>query len=311
MLAVSNPLTIKKEPNMAILDKNAVKKVANPQTGPKTLAGKNTSSKNAQKASIFTKGYLPSENPEQKQVQFELLCQQWGASDPTRQLLLRTVEEASLGYERLMLAMRQKIEGKMQSLDIAQEFAKQAGINLLEAMNFPSWYFKEGSSEKAFAAKVLDAYAEVITLRRCFSDQLTAQIAQQFPNLYAYVMEGQRQGAILSSVLGQRYRQATPLQNYAAVQKEIEDNHKYHLLWAQDEERFETIIAGIRATQVIEAMDLDKYTRYTTSFQNRIFKGIHGLAIVDQYEAKAVNVLTTNVLEVDDESNTQSDRLEG
>jgi hypothetical protein len=178
-------------------------------------------------------------------------------------------------------------------------------------MNFPSWYFKEGSSEKAFAAKVLDAYAEVITLRRCFSDQLTAQIAQQFPNLYAYVMEGQRQGTILSSVLGQRYRQATPLQNYAAVQKEIEDNHKHHLLWAQDEERFETIIAGIRATQVIEAMDLDKYTRYTTSFQNRIFKGIHGLAIVDQYEAKVVNVLTTNVLEVDDESNTQSDGLEG
>jgi hypothetical protein len=275
--------------------KNVAQKVANPQTGPKTVAGKNTSSKNAQKASIFTKGYLPSENPEQRQAQFELLCQQWGASDPTRQLLLRTVEEASLGYERLMLAMRQKIEGKMQSLDIAQEFAKQAGISVLEAMSFPSWYFKEGSSEKAFAAKVLDAYAEVIALRRCFSDQLTAQIAQQFPNLYAYVMEGQRQGAIFSSVLGQRYRQATPLQNYAAVQKEIEDNHKYHLLWAQDEERFETIITGIRATQVIEAMDLDKYTRYTTSFQNRIFKGIHGLAIVDQYEAKTVQVLPNSV----------------
>lgn len=275
--------------------KNVAQKVANPQTGPKTVAGKNTSSKNAQKASIFTKGYLPSENPEQRQAQFELLCQQWGASDPTRQLLLRTVEEASLGYERLMLAMRQKIEGKMQSLDIAQEFAKQAGISVLEAMSFPSWYFKEGSSEKAYASKILDAYAEVIALRRCFSDQLTAQIAQQFPNLYAYVMEGQRQGAIFSSVLGQRYRQATPLQNYATVQKEIEDNHKYHLLWAQDEERFETIITGIRATQVIEAMDLDKYTRYTTSFQNRIFKGIHGLAIVDQYEAKTVQVLPNSV----------------
>jgi len=271
--------------------KNVVQKAVNPQTGPKTAAGKNASSKNAQKAAIFTKGYLASENPELRQVQFEALCQQWGASDPTRQLLLRTVEEASLGYERLMLAMRQKIEGKMQSLDIAQEFAKQAGMNVLEAMSFPSWYFKEGSSEKAFAHKILDAYAEVIALRRCFSDQLTAQIAQQFPNLYTYVMEGQRQGAIFSSVLGQRYRQATPLQNYAAVQKEIEDNHRHHLIWAQDEARFETIIAGIRATQMIEAMDLDKYTRYTTSFQNRIFKGIHGLAIVDQYESKTVQFL--------------------
>ena len=95
----------------------------------------------------------------------------------------------------------------------------------------------------------------------------------------------------------------------AAVQKEIEENHRYHLLWAQDDERFETIISGIRATQAIEAMDLDKYTRYTTSFQNRIFKGIHGLAIVDQYEAKTVNVLSTKVIVVDNQGDTQSDEL--
>jgi len=78
----------------------------------------------------------------------------------------------------------------------------------------------------------------------------------------------------------------------AALHKEIEETYRHHLLWAQDAERFEIIIAGIRATQVIEAMDLDKYTRYTTSFQNRIFKGIHGLAIVDQYEAKTVYALS-------------------
>ena len=275
---------------------NISKKAVNPQTGPKTVIGKSISSKNAQKASIFTKGYLPSENPEQRQAQFELLCQQWGADDPTRQILLRTVEEANLGCERLMLALRQKIEGKMQSLEIAQEFAKQAGMSAIAALTLPSWYFKEDSSQKSFAIKVLDAYLEVISLRNSFSDQLTAQIAQQFPNLYAYVMEGQRTGAIFSTVLGQRYRQATPLLNYAAVQKEIEEKYPHHLTWAQDDERYETIIAGIRAGQVIEAMDLDKYTRYMTSFQNRIFKGIHGLAVIDQYEAKTVQALSSNAV---------------
>jgi hypothetical protein len=74
----------------------------------------------------------------------------------------------------------------------------------------------------------------------------------------------------------------------------MKESYRYHLIWAQDANRFEMIIAGIRATQVIEAMDLDKYTRYTTSFQNRIFKGIHGLAIVDQYEAKTVQALPHN-----------------
>lgn len=275
---------------------NVSKKAVNPQTGPKTAIGKSISSKNAQKASIFTKGYLPSENPEQRQAQFELLCQQWGAHDPTRQILLRSVEEASLGCERLMLALRQKIEGKMLSLEIAQEFAKQAGMSVMAAMTLPTWFFKEGSPQKSFAMKVFDAYAEVISLRSGFSDQLTAQIAQQFPNLYAYVMEGQRTGAIFSTVLGQRYRQATPLLNYEAVQKEIEQKYPHHLTWAQDDERYETIIAGIRAGQVIEAMDLDKYTRYMTSFQNRIFKGIHGLAVIDQYEAKTVQALPGNVM---------------
>jgi len=113
---------------------------------------------------------------------------------------------------------------------------------------------------------------------------------------YAYVMEGQRTGAIFSTVLGQRYRQATPLLNYAAVQKEIEEKYPHHLTWAQDDERYETIIAGIRAGQVIQAMDLDKYTRYMTSFQNRIFKGIHGLAVIDQYEAKTVQALSSNAI---------------
>jgi len=45
---------------------NISNKAVNPQTGPKTVIGKSISSKNAQKASIFTKGYLPSENPEQR-----------------------------------------------------------------------------------------------------------------------------------------------------------------------------------------------------------------------------------------------------
>ena len=279
------------------------------KSGPKSIAGKSISSKNAQKGSIFAKGYLPSENPEQRQAQFELMCQQWGANDPTRQLLLRTVEEASIGYERLMLALRQKIEGKMQSLDIAYEFAKQAGMNALESISLPGWYFKEGSSEKIIATQVLNAFTEVVTLRSCYSDQLTAQIARQFPNLYHYIMEGQREGAVFSSVLGQRYRQATPLLNYGAVQKEIEEKYRHHLIWAQDQERYELIIAGIRAAQVIEAMDLEKYTRYTTRFQNRIFKGIHGLAIIDQYEAKTINALSVPVLEEGHRDDAQSDGL--
>ena len=186
-----------------------------------------------------------------------------------------------------------KIEGKIQSHEIAQEYAKQEGMNTIAALSLLSWYFKEDSSQKSFDIKVFDAYVEVIILHNSFSDQLTAQIAKQFPNLYAYIMEGQRSRAnfrlYLVSVIAR-----IPLLNYAAVQKEIEEKYPHHLTWAQDDERYETIIAGIRAAQVIEAIDLDKYTRYMTSFQNRIFNGIHGLAVIDQYEAKTVQALANS-----------------
>lgn len=55
-----------------------MKKLINPQTGPKTEDGKKASSKNAQKAAIFTQGYLPHEGIATKQAQFEALAQQRG-----------------------------------------------------------------------------------------------------------------------------------------------------------------------------------------------------------------------------------------
>jgi len=267
-------------------------KLAAKKIGPKSLAGKKISSKNAQKGSIFSKGYLESENPKERQAQFERLCEQWNAFDPSRQILLRSVEEAILGSERMMSAIRLKIEGQMQSLNITREFINQAGLNPVFSSSLPTWYFKEsGHSVKVFAHKIYHAWLEAHTLKNHYSDQLSAQIAQQFPALYSYVMENQKQGTVFSSALGQRYRQTTPLLNISALIKEVDEKYRFHLIWAEDAERFEIIIAGIRASQMLEVMDLEKTNRYATGFQNRILKGIHGLAIIDQYEAKAVQVL--------------------
>lgn len=123
-------------------------------------------------------------------------------------------------------------------------------------------------------------------------------------------MEHQKQGTVFSTVLGQRYRQTTPLLNLSDLIKEIDEKYCFHLIWAQDAERFEIIIAGIRASQMLDVMDLDKTNRYATSFQNRILKGIHGLAIIDQYEAKVVQVLQVPQFDTVDEDESAQDQLE-
>ncbi len=262
-----------------------MKNVVIPQTGPKTALGKKIASKNAQKAAIFTKGYLPSENVEEKQAQFEALANQWGAHDPTRLMILRTMEQAYLGIERQMIAEREIIEGAMQSLDMVQAFVQAAGLNPMTVMTIPTWFFEaDAVAMKNFAIQVYKAFSEINYLKNNFSDALVAQVSHDYPEAFAYVMEGQRANASFLTVLGKRYHQPTPTLNLAAAINEINEKYRDHLIWAKDPKRYEMIISGLRSKKIRELIDWDKSNRYAVSLQNRIFKGIQGLALLDQHE---------------------------
>lgn len=177
---------------MFMIQKARSTAVTNLSTGPKTAAGKKASSKNAQKAAIFSQGYLSWEDKDAKQLQMEALAIQWGADDPSRQLILRGIEQANLSLERMMNAERKMLEGKMQSLDIAQQFVSQAGRSAIEVMNIPSWYFKEDDHNKKFAPYILDVCTEAVLLRDQYSDRLSGELTKHFPNLAQYIMEGQK-----------------------------------------------------------------------------------------------------------------------
>jgi hypothetical protein len=181
------------------------------------------------------------------------------------------------------------LEGKMQSLDIAQQFVSQAGRSAIEVMNLPSWYFKEDDHNKKFAPYILDVCTEAILLRDQYSDRLSGELTKHFPNLAKYIMEGQKQGNSVLVTLGLRYKMSTPLLNLNALISEVKANYSHHLMWAKDAQRYEIIIDGIRAKAMLEAMDLDKSSRYATAFQNRILKGFQAMAAMDQHEhAKAL-----------------------
>jgi hypothetical protein len=92
-------------------------------TGPKTQDGKAVSSQNARKDSIFVQGYLPWEDQEAKRQDFDALVKQWRAKDPTRLILIRSIELSAMSMERMMYAQAKKIEGMMQSVTVAWIFA--------------------------------------------------------------------------------------------------------------------------------------------------------------------------------------------
>ena len=254
-------------------------------TGPKTVDGKAVSSQNARKDSIFVQGYLPWENIDEKQQQFGAMAKQWGAKDPSRQMLLRSIEQCQLGMERMMFIERKKIEGLMQSTTIAYEFCERAGLSDKIAHALPDWFFLEdGESEKLRAAKVSLIYDETADFKARFSDQLAARVKGTYPALFGYVMQGQKEGASFSMTLGQRYKQSAVTLNLATLLNELKENWEFHFIWAQAPARYQTIIDGLRAEQMEQAIDLDKSQRYATNLQNRMLKGFSALAALDQHE---------------------------
>ncbi len=261
------------------------------QTGPKTVAGKKASSQNAQKGAIFTKGYLQSENIEQKQAEYEALTVQWGAYDPTRQMILRTIEQANLGIERQMLFERQKIEALMQSADVAQQFARHAGLSAMAATIMPAWYFSDsGAREKRVAANVLKVYEQADQLRREYTDQIAPHIKTRYPNLYDYLMEGEAVTAQFLIVLGKTYKQPTALLNLNKLLESLENAYHHHLVWAKDADRYQILVMGLRAQKIEEAIDLDKSNRYATNLQGRLLKGINALVTLDQIDAQQISM---------------------
>lgn len=257
----------------------------NKSTGPKTDQGKARSSKNAQKSAIFSQGYLPWEDSATKQQEFNELCQYWGAKDPMRQLLVKNIWQASLCAERMAVAQRQRIEGLMQSERIKKFFAQEAGLSLLTAEQIPMWYFAlDDEGNKEYALYLARVQSQALELKAHYSDTLVPHIEQRFPDLYDYVMQGQVVNASFLMVLGQRYKQSTPTLNLGAVINHISERYPHHVDWALQANRFQIIIDGLRGEQVLVGMDLEKSTRYATTFQNQIIKGGQNLMALDVHE---------------------------
>jgi hypothetical protein len=199
-------------------------------TGPKSQSGKAISSQNARKDSIFVQGYLPWENPEEKRQEFNAMVKQWRAKDPTRLMLIQTIQQSSISMERMMYAQTKKIEGLMQSNAIANQFCQRAGISLLIADNLPAWFFLEGTNEKQKAQQLLHIYKQAENLKAAYSDRLVAQVEDRYPLLFAYVMENQKQGASFLMTLGQQYQQPAPTLNLAKLMNTLQEKFPHYFL---------------------------------------------------------------------------------
>ena len=257
-------------------------------TGPVSKEGKAIASKNATTKGIFSKGYLPWEDPAEQQALVQGLAHSWQADQhPERMTFIRDIEEADLRLSRALNFERAQIEAAMQSLDIAREFSQLAGMSSTAFMTLPSWFFQEdelGIDQKKWAVYIELVQAEARHLREHYSDRLVPQIEQEYPNLFHFIMQGQKVGTSFLIVLGQRFAQSAPTLNLAKLINEIGEKYPDYLIWAKDPQRYEILITGIRARVAAQIVADDKTTRYLVSAQNRKIKANQALAALTQLD---------------------------
>jgi len=250
-------------------------------TGPITEEGKKKSSQNARTNCIFVKGLLANEDPQALQAFMNGLQAEWG-TEPSAQMHLMFIEQAVIEVQRIQLAVKERIEGKMQSSNIAHQFASETGLPL--SSQFPYWFFaQDDGRQKEVALEVDRVKDEADYLYAHYRDRLAPNLATEFPHLYKYVMRGQPSNQSFLVSLGLRYKQSTPILNFGAVSNEIAKKYPDHLVWASDPEGFEITIRGIRAQQRLEVMELEKMGRYLTRAQNAITKAMTSLMGQKQY----------------------------
>ena len=136
--------------------------------------------------------------------------------------------------------------------------------------------------QKDWAIRVDAAQEQALELKRNYRDQLVPHIAQEFPSLFDYVMNGQPVGTSFIAVLGARYKQSAPTLNLGVVSNEISEKYRDHLVWARDPQRYEIFICGIRARLTAQILTDERTNRYLIGAQNRKMKAEQALVALEQ-----------------------------
>ena len=243
------------------------------ETSPSTAVGKNDPSRNALKRGIFTNALLDDEDPQDVEVIVDDLINRFDADDASGEICARRLVQTTLQIKRLNQAQLDYVDGYMQSETVRQEFCRQVGISTSLGKDLPSWYFTTEPKARKTARIFLIAVKEAKWLKKNHRVDLMIRAKEVVPELWSLLM-GDDEGPIVKvHTFGERlasmYKKANAQENLQAFIEAMDNNHPYELMWAQSDQRFDSIVRGLRSKAMLDAMSNPNWARADSMYHRR------------------------------------------
>lgn len=228
-------------------------------TGPRTALGKLKSSRNALKKGIYTNALLPGEDPQALEELTQNLRDSYLICDAAGEITVGRFLQHTLQTKRLQQAQIDLVEAKMHRQSTRLKFCEQVNLTPSDAENLPDWYFDHDPIPKEQALVIFQAFQDAEQLKNNYTPDLMHAAKNKFPHLWEYLMgkpgsANQKVYATLGERLASHYKQSQPQSNIQRFLDELNNEFPYELLWAENEVRYKSIIAGLRSDAFLEVM---------------------------------------------------------
>jgi hypothetical protein len=272
------------------------------QTGPRTPVGKINSSRNALKKGIYSNALLPDEDADAIEALADDLGQRFEVQDAAGEILVSRVLQTTLQGNRLQNAQAAMIQSKMHGIEFRRKFCVEVDISILLASELPDWYFEEDQKAKQEALEMAQVWAEAMYLKQNHSTELILRAKQALPSLWQYLMgkDGstvQKTHATLGERIATLFKHQSPQANLQELINALESKHKYAMLYAKNEVKYEAVINGLRGKAVLDVYSDPNWSKADAATHRRTNELIASLIGLQRDKSKTSIIETVTAVD--------------
>ena len=237
-----------------------------------TKAVINASSKNALKWGIYANKLLEGEDPQQLQNTIDGLVQDFKVTTSIGYQLAQELAQVMLRMTRAERWRATLIAAHLAKHSTRVEFSHQLNLSVLGAASLPDWYFNHSQEDRGRAQSIYNAYIDLNYLIKNHSADRMMRVKAELPDLWLYVMgtsQATEKVYTFPERLSRYSNKTDPVMRLKDLQNHMVEQHRYEILWAESEDRYEAVLDGLRAQVQMELSANPNLQRDETALHRR------------------------------------------